>query len=123
MPALANINFWMLKLSRMASYNIKYRINKWADIEGVLLPVYLKYGYNVIRFIDNGEYESGEINIIKKTLTKDDKVLELCTGLGFISAYCSKKIGGENVYTFEAIPYLETSIKELYKKNNVSPHL
>jgi FkbM family methyltransferase len=117
------LSFWISKLSHSVLFNVKYRLNKWANIEGILFPVYPEYGYDVLRFIDNGKYESGEIEIIKETLKGNDRVLELGTGLGFISAYCSKKIGSESVFTFEANPYLEKKIRELYSKNNVNPHL
>jgi len=123
MPLSQSIRFWIVKLSKLSYFNIRYRLNKWVKIEGVSLPVYLSYGYNVLRFIDNGQYESGEIRIIKETLGPGDKVLELGTGLGFISTYCAKKIGSENVYTFEANPYLRESIRELYTRNGVDPHL
>lgn len=112
-----------MKWSRSVYFNIRYRLNKWADVEGVWFPVNLEYGYDVLRFIHNGEYESGEINIIKHTLAKEDTVLELGTGLGFISAYCSKRIGSDRVYTFEANQRLERNIRELYERNEVSPHL
>jgi FkbM family methyltransferase len=123
MSFLEKFNFWILRLSRSFYYNIRYRLNKWTTIEGILFPVYLRYGYGVLRFIDNGEYESGEIAIISKTLEDGDKVLEMGTGLGFISAYCAKKIGSQNVYTFEANPSLERNIRELYDKNGVRPCL
>jgi len=117
------INFWLLRIFRSFYYNIRYRLNKWKTIHGVLFPVRLRYGYSVLRFIDNGQYESGEIDIISNTLASGDKVLEMGTGLGFISAYCAKKVGPQNVYTFEANPLLERNIKELYAKNGVDPHL
>jgi FkbM family methyltransferase len=73
--------------------------------------------------VDSGEYESGEITIVSKTLEKTDIVLELGTGLGFLSAYCSKIIGSERVQTFEANPELRSLIQKTYKKNNVFPEL
>lgn len=123
MSLAASLNFWTLKLSRTVWYNIRYRLNKWIEIKGVQFPVYPEYGYGVLRFIDSGQYESGEIEIISKTLEPGDRALELGTGLGFISTYCSKKIGSENVHTFEANVLLEKRIRELYERNGVDPHL
>lgn len=71
----------------------------------------------------NGEYEKGEINIIKKALQPGEVVLEIGTGLGFVSAYCSKVTGAENVYTFEANPLNVQAAKEVFQKNDVHPHL
>ena len=120
---LEKISFWYNKIIRSLYYNFRYRLYPWKEIEGVLFPVKLNYGYSVIRFIDNGTYEGGEIEIIKDTIAPEDIVLELGTGLGFISAFCSKKIGSDRVYTFEANPKLENSIKKLYQKNQVNPNL
>lgn len=107
----------------MVWYSIRYTIHPFKTIEGIIIPVHLKYGYSVLRVIDNEKYESGEITIIKKTLEREDKVLELGTGLGFISAFCAKKIGSANVFTFEANPHLKQSINDLYIKNHVNPNI
>lgn len=117
------IKFHLLKYLRIIWFMVRYSIYKWKDLEGIKIPVYLKYGYPVLRFIDNNEYEKSEISIIKATLTSEDVVLELGTGIGFVSAFCSKKIGSEKVYTFEANSSLKPAIYELYKKNKVQPRL
>ncbi len=106
----------------MGWYNIYYRVNKWKNVSGIFLPVYLKYGYSVLRFIDDGTYECEEISIIKSKLETADIVLELGTGIGFIAACCAKIAGNENVYTYEANPYLEEVVKEVFEKNNVHPN-
>lgn len=105
----------------MSFYSIRYFLYPWKRIEGIDIPVKISMGYSVLRFIDNGQYESGEVTIVKNTLTTEDRVLELGTGLGFISAYCSKKIGDNKVFTYEANPAMEPMISQLYKKNNVLP--
>lgn len=117
------VNFQAVKFVRMVWYSIRYTIHPFKTIDGITIPVHLKYGYSVLRFIDNKKYESGEITIIKKTLKKDDRVLELGTGLGFISAFCAKNIGSANVFTFEANSYLKQSISDLYIRNHVNPAL
>ncbi len=123
MHLVQKINFQLLKLLRMSWFMCRYAFNKWKKIDGILIPVSIQYGYSVIRFINSGEYEQGEINIIRNTLQENDVVLELGTGIGFISAYCAKKVGNENVYTFEANAALEEPIRALYRKNNVRPQL
>ena len=115
------IKYQFLRASRMLWYQGRYRFNKWKTIEGVSIPVYLCYGYSVLRFIDNGQYEHCEIGIIKDTIEATDTVLELGTGIGFVSAFCAKQIGGENVYTYEGNPAMEPLIIELYQQNGVFP--
>ena len=61
------------------------------------------------------------MNIIESRLKSSDKVLELGTGIGFISAYCAKILGNDNIYTYEANPFMEHVIREMYDKNNVDP--
>jgi FkbM family methyltransferase len=123
MTLLQKINFHLLKLLRMSWFMLRYSLNKWKKIDGIFIPVQMQYGYSIVRFINNGEYEQGEINIIKNTLQKNDVVLELGTGIGFVSAYCARQVGNEQVHTFEANSSLESSIQSLYKKNRVHPQL
>jgi FkbM family methyltransferase len=93
----------------------------WKEIEGVYLPVSSSLGFSVLRWILNGKYEDGEIRIVKKYLEKGDNVLEIGTGLGFISSYCSKIAGGEHVYTYEANPLNLLVAKQVFAKNKVHP--
>ena len=106
----------------MLWYSMRYRVYKWKEIEGIFIPVSIKYGYSVLRFINNGEYEKSEMSIVKNTLDKEDKVLELGTGIGFISAYCAKQIGSDKIFTFEGNSSLKCLIQKLYSKNKVKPH-
>ncbi|MBW7892404.1 MAG: FkbM family methyltransferase [Chitinophagaceae bacterium] len=106
----------------MFRYNIRYRLNKWKEVEGIFIPVYLRYGYSVIRFIDNGTYECEELRLLNSKLENTDVVMELGTGIGFISAFCARKIGFERVYTFEANEQMKPVILQLFEKNKVHPH-
>lgn len=70
-----------------------------------------------------GGYESAELRTIKNNLSREDRVLEIGTGIGLISTYCAKRIGSDRVFTFEANPELEPYIKAVYARNEVSPTL
>jgi len=80
-------------------------------------------GYSVLRFADKGDYELGEIEIVNDTLTHVDRVLELGTGIGFLSAFAAKRIGSDKIFTYDANYNMENDILRLYKRNNVSPTL
>ena len=95
--------------------------NPWKSIDGVILPLFRYIGFNTLRWIINGRYEIGEINIIKNTLEKDDIVLDIGTGLGFVASYCAKVTSSSQVFTFEANPLNYELAKSVFKKNNVSP--
>jgi len=99
------------------------QITGWKKAENIFLPVNLSIGFNVVRWILNGRYEEGEINIIKNRLEKTDRVFEIGTGLGFISSFCAKKNGNENVFTFEANTTNIPICKSVFKKNKVNPSL
>jgi len=93
----------------------------WRSIDGVSLPLFSDIGFNTLRWIINGKYEIGEINIIKNTIQKEDIILEIGTGLGFISSYCAKVTHSSQVFTFEANPLNYETAKSVFKKNMVSP--
>ena len=49
-------------------------------------------------------YEKPEYDSIKNNLKETDIVLEVGTGIGYISLQCALIVGEENVYTYEASP-------------------
>lgn len=103
---------------------VKYKAiinNPWCSIDGISLPLFSDIGFNTLRWIINGEYEIGEINIIKNSIEKDDVILEIGTGLGFVASYCTKVTSSSQVFTFEANPLNYILAKSVFKKNNVSP--
>jgi FkbM family methyltransferase len=68
-------------------------------------------------------YETPEARIVSHALQTGDIVLELGPGLGFISSFCAKRNGGDNVHSFEANPMLWRVILKNYQLNAVSPRL
>jgi len=95
----------------------------WHNVNGVYLPLKSMIGFNTLRWIVNGQYEQGEIEIIKQQIEPKDRIMEIGTGLGFVSVYCAKIVGSENVYTFEANPLNIEIALRVFKKNKVSPHV
>ena len=76
---------------------------KWEKVNGIYLPLDLNLGFDTLRWIVNHQYEINEIQIIQNTIQTEDIVLEIGTGLGFVSSFCCKK-NNNKVYTFEAKP-------------------
>jgi FkbM family methyltransferase len=91
-------------------------------ISGVMLntrsPLLSKKMKNVIL---KGYYESHELKVISTTLKKNDRVLEVGAGIGFISSFCAKHVGSENVIAVEANPNIIPIIEKTYKDNDVDP--
>ncbi len=97
--------------------------NYWHVVQGIYLPLTNDIGFNTLRWIVNGQYEHGEIDLIRQRIEPADRIMEIGTGLGFISAYCSKIVGSDQVYSFEANPLNVEMAFRVFKKNNVRPHL
>ncbi|OGA00507.1 MAG: hypothetical protein A2Z64_02460 [Betaproteobacteria bacterium RIFCSPLOWO2_02_67_12] len=97
-------------------------VPRWVDNQGVLLPT---EGSGISRGIRRqiffSEYEDKEIEIVAKRLASDDVVMEVGAGIGFLSAYCAKRIGSERVFAYEANPALMELIAATYRANGVAP--
>lgn len=118
------INYWQNRLFVSLFVFVKNLFRSyWHVVEGVHLPLKSEIGFNTLRWIVNGQYEQSEIEIIKQRIEPTDRIMEIGTGLGFISTYCSKIVGSDNVYSFEANPLNIEIALRVYKKNNVRPHL
>lgn len=94
----------------------------WSDNHGIQLPVkHPLVSPGIAKEIYFGDYEAKEIEIISKRIEPSDVVLEVGAGLGYLSAYCAKQVGSNNVFTFEANPELIPVIQETYAKSSVNP--
>ena len=97
-------------------------VPRWVDNQGVLLPT---EGSGISRGIRRqiffSEYEDKEIEIVSRRLASDDVVMEVGAGIGFLSAYCAKRIGSERVFAYEANPALMELIAATYRANGVAP--
>ena len=94
---------------------------KWEKVNSIYLPLDFSIGFDTLRWIVNHQYEINEIQIIQNTIQTEDIVLEIGTGLGFISSFCCKK-NNNKVYTFEANPNNYEICKNVFIKNGVNPN-
>lgn len=67
------------------------------------------------------KYEVQECRVVKEYCKKDDVILELGTGVGFISLFASQYCSFKNIYTFEANPLLIPLIKRNFELNKCFP--
>lgn len=67
------------------------------------------------------EYEEAERRILKRWLRPDDIVMELGTGIGFMSLFASRIVGPGNVHTYEANAVNEPIITGNFKLNGLFP--
>ena len=93
------------------------------ELAGIKIPIVESLSDNICAAIYDGYYESAELRTFQTMLTQEDVVLEIGTGIGFLSSYCARAIGSEYVHTFEANPNLEVLIDKVYVANRVRPNL
>lgn len=93
------------------------------QIDSISIRLHPGMGSAAVAYMLDGRYERPERRILEHALTNSDRVLELGTGVGYLSALCARKIGNDRVVTFEANPLLRPLIEETYAINNVSPRV
>lgn len=123
----------MNSLARKIEYKIDYLVGQMmlkmrkitkpemVSLSGIQLPIPPNISRGPLEAIYGNYYEASELKIIKGNLEKGDRVMELGTGLGLLASYCARKLGSENVFTYEANPALEPFIRQTFSVNNVNP--
>jgi FkbM family methyltransferase len=65
----------------------------------------------IIRAILFNRHERTEAELVKHCVRPDDRVLELGSGLGFITMMCARICGASNVVTFEGNPVMHALVE------------
>lgn len=73
--------------------------------------------------IFKGGYEDVEAELVNAIVRPGDIVLEVGTGIGFVSILCTKRAGQGQVTSYEANPALEQIIRDNYAENGMIPDL
>lgn len=71
------------------------------------------------RALRTNSYEAREAEAIKATVGRDDVVLELGAGMGFMSTFMARKLKVREVHAYEANPQMIPYIEEVYRENGV----
>lgn len=112
------------QLKRYFEYRYKLlRKPQIITIQGIRLFIGQVTDDRLLHSLYRGTYEFGESRCVQRKISKDDIVMEIGTGIGFISILCAKIIGDERVFTYEALPSLIPIIKINFALNKVSPSL
>lgn len=107
----------MLLLSSIAIFPSSF------ELEDIKLNIGHHISPNILQTIYGGYYEQSEMQLLQQHLSKNDTVMEVGAGIGFLSSYCAKQIGSDRVFAYEANTGLEKHIRENYKINSVNPSL
>jgi FkbM family methyltransferase len=90
---------------------------------GIRISLDKEMGEGPLRALRDGSYEGGELAAIERYIRPTDIVLEMGTGIGFITLFCAKIVGPGNVFTYEANRTLEPRIRKNFALNKMEPHL
>lgn len=93
------------------------------ETRGVIVPLSSLVPERWMNSTEFHDYELAEWHIVTQRLRPDDIVMEIGTGMGFISTVCAKTVGSDKVYTFEANKLLEPVIRKVFQLNGVEPEL
>ncbi|PJR11332.1 FkbM family methyltransferase [Sinorhizobium meliloti] len=85
---------------------------KFPDDKNIITP-------RVRESITAGRYESKEATQVEKLLKEGDRVLEIGSGLGFISTIAARDPRTEDVLCYEADPRLISFIKSVHELNGI----
>lgn len=113
----------LAEIRRRAALRLRAWRNPVVEIEGIRLYRGSGLTIPVLQAFEGSQYESPEARIVRHAIAPGDVVLELGTGLGFVTSLCTKIVGSENVHSYEANPALEPVIRRNFKLNSVAPHL
>jgi FkbM family methyltransferase len=90
---------------------------------GIRLPLTEAVSEEMRATLYSGAYEEREYEVLSKLLGPGDRVLELGSGLGFITVLCARRCGSEQVTSVEANPHLLSTLRTTFLCNGVSPRL
>lgn len=91
-----------------------------ARCHGIEVPVSPHLGPGMIRSLDAGKYESGEIAAGLACIPKGARILELGAGAGVVGAVLAKHLAPAAMMSVEANPRLIPNIRELHLHNGLA---
>ena len=91
------------------------------EVDGVYLKMDRSLSNYMANVLRSGQHAKPERELILPALASDDVVMELGGGVGHLSTRCSKILGSDRVFTFEANPELEPLMRENFRLNGVRP--
>jgi FkbM family methyltransferase len=102
--------YWRLvKPSRIQLNGVRLRLEDWWATPTVREQIYMD------------RYEIGERAILTATLRPDDRFLEIGAGIGYITTLASQIVGADNVFAYEANPWLAQLARDTAQDNGFHP--
>ncbi|MTD96309.1 FkbM family methyltransferase [Hyphomicrobium sp. xq] len=109
-----------MKLTRTA----RLHLNRWrgeAKVDGIRLPLSAKViSPNMEWTLAKGRYEWGEARMGARAVAPGDTVLELGSGIGFVSSYLRRNTAAGKIVCVEANPDLVPYIENVHRLNGIA---
>ena len=118
-------SYWDLRAGRFPDLK-RFRVcmtGSVVNVRGVRIRIHRSLSYSLASTLVHQVYEAPERDLIEGKLRNDDVVMELGTGIGYLSTYCAQIVGSHRVFTYEANPKMERLIRDTYRLNEVCPSL
>lgn len=117
--------YWQLQAGRGVDLRAlwAYLTKSVVDLRGVRVRVHRSLSYPVVRSLLDASYEASERSLIEGALHRDDVVVELGAGLGYVSSVCARMTDSRRVFVYEANPMMESMIRDTFHLNGVDPAL
>jgi FkbM family methyltransferase len=127
MPSVALLPLLASHLSDLGRYP-RYLWRLWrrparVRLRGVTFELDAETSPTLRRLLYSERYERSESRCAVVALSPDDVVLEVGSGLGYLSTICALRLGSERVHTYEADPALIPGIRRHHTLNGVAPEL
>jgi FkbM family methyltransferase len=114
---------WFARLQhKLKIKSRKFRRPKVIGIQGIKIEVdHDRFPKSIVRALYRERYEDREAELVRQTLRRGDRVLEIGAGIGFISLICAQRCGADAVLSYEANPDNERFILRNFALNNLFP--
>lgn len=96
------------------------RLGLAVSLHGIKLPLHKIESARVVNSVLRGSYEADEASSLRGWLRKNDRVLELGTGFGFVTCLAAKAAQTGKVLSYEANPHMVKLARETLDLNDVN---
>src|SRR5437868_9173816 len=79
--------------------------------------------WNIRKGLYNRAYEAPERSLVRATLERGDRVLEIGACAGVVSVLCAAIVGADKLLSYEANPAMEPLIRENFRLNRLTPNV
>ncbi len=77
------------------------------------------YGPDIVSALEHGDYEGNERYLAGRLIRRDDRVIDIGTGIGLVAMTAARIAGAGSVLTFEANPDIARDAQDNFRRNGL----